>query len=384
MIDRIKIRGLKSIYEMDVLCKKMNLIVGVNSSGKSTLLQAILLFAQSCFAFFDKNRSFVSLGEWREVLNHYMSNDEKISIAIWGDGIEKESELTIEEDSDSGQCLSNIDIPGFDDEELEMDLAQDISDDDLGYFIEAEDIHYLSCQRIGARDIYEKNIWNRELFGTNGEYSLSYLLNNRDMVVDKELEASGGKTNSLLDQVNYWLNYILGATIQIEDIRKTNYLKVSYNNNPRSINHETQYKRPTNIGSGISYLISILIICLGAKKESIIIIENPEIHLHPKAQSKLCEFLYCVSCSGRQLFIETHSDHIFNGLRVGIADGSMAAENVAINFLALDDQYKTQCNPLIIGAYGDVEGTNPSMNLIDLFDQFDIDIERMLYGNRRK
>ena len=74
MIDRIKIRGLKSIYEMDVLCKKMNLIVGVNSSGKSTLLQAILLFAQSCFDFLDKNRNFVSLGEWREVLNHYMTN----------------------------------------------------------------------------------------------------------------------------------------------------------------------------------------------------------------------------------------------------------------------------------------------------------------------
>lgn len=59
---------------------------------------------------------------------------------------------------------------------------------------------------------------------------------------------------------------------------------------------------------------------------------KPEIHLHPKAQSKLCEFLYFVSQSGRQLFIETHSDHIFNGLRVGVANGSMNQEDISVNF----------------------------------------------------
>lgn len=73
--------------------------------------------------------------------------------------------------------------------------------------------------------------------------------------------------------------------------------------------------------------------CLGAESDSVIIIENPEIHLHPKAQSKLCEFLYFVSQSGRQLFIETHSDHIFNGLRVGVANGSMNQEDISVNFL---------------------------------------------------
>lgn len=117
--------------------------------------------------------------------------------------------------------------------------------------------------------------------------------------------------------------------------------------------------------------------CLGAESDSVIIIENPEIHLHPKAQSKLCEFLYFVSQSGRQLFIETHSDHIFNGLRVGVANGSMNQEDISVNFFAMNEQYETQCNPIIFKEYGKIVGTNEDMDIDDLFDQFEIDLNRM-------
>ena len=79
--------------------------------------------------------------------------------------------------------------------------------------------------------------------------------------------------------------------------------------------------RPGNVEAGISYLISILIACLSAPRDSVNIIENPEIHLHPGAKAKACEFFYFVGTAGRQIFIETHSDHIFNGFRAGIATG---------------------------------------------------------------
>ena len=132
------------------------------------------------------------------------------------------------------------------------------------------------------------------------------------------------------------------------------------------------------MGSGISYLISILIACLGSEEKSTIIIENPEIHLHPKAQSRLCEFLYFVSQSGRQLFVETHSDHIFNGLRAGTATGCMDRSHITVNFFAVNDQYETQCNPVIFKEYGKIVGTNDEMDINDLFDQFEIDLDRML------
>ena len=160
-------------------------------------------------------------------------------------------------------------------------------------------------------------------------------------------------------------------------------LQVKYNNNPANAVSEALYCRPVNVGSGISYLISIIILCLGAESDSVIIIENPEIHLHPKAQSKLCEFLYFVSQSGRQLFIETHSDHIFNGLRVGVANGSMNQEDISVNFFAMNEQYETQCNPIIFKEYGKIVGTNGDMDRDDLFDQFEIDLNRM-FGLQEK
>ena len=198
------------------------------------------------------------------------------------------------------------------------------------------------------------------------------------MIVDDNLVVKDTDfTNTLLDQVNYWLNDIIGTTLYISDLKKTNYLQVKYNNNPANAVSEALYCRPVNVGSGISYLISIIILCLGAESDSVIIIENPEIHLHPKAQSKLCEFLYFVSQSGRQLFIETHSDHIFNGLRVGVANGSMKQEDISVNFFAMNEQYETQCNPIIFKEYGKIVGTNEDMDIDDLFDQFEIDLNRM-------
>lgn len=161
-------------------------------------------------------------------------------------------------------------------------------------------------------------------------------------------------------------------------LKKTNYLQVKYNNNPINASSEALYCRPVNVGSGISYLISIIICCLGSESDSIIIIENPEIHLHPKAQSKLCDFLYFVSKANRQLFIETHSDHIFNGLRVGVSTGEILEENITVNFFALTEKYETQCNPIRFKEYGKILGTNAEMDINDLFDQFEIDLDRML------
>ena len=181
-------------------------------------------------------------------------------------------------------------------------------------------------------------------------------------------------TNSLLEQVNYWLYNIVNMRLSIDDIKKTNYLQVKYNNNPANASSEALYCRPVNVGSGISYLISIIITCLGSEKDSVIIIENPEIHLHPKAQSRLCDFLYFVSKAERQIFVETHSDHIFNGIRAGVATSQIDRDDISVNFFALNKKYETESSSILFGENGNFTGTNKSMGLDDLFDQFDLDL----------
>ncbi|MFQ7309268.1 MAG: AAA family ATPase [Mediterraneibacter sp.] len=372
MIDTIHIIALKSIKDLTVKCSKLNLFVGTNSSGKSTLLQGLLLVAQQKL-----NGKYISIGDFREVRNYYMPNS-SIRIEIKENGKNNPAWIEFIEDKENETynvqtSLDEIpaeDILIFDD--IDDSEQSDLISDEFGF-------HYLSCHRIGVTDIYAKNMLNESDFGIDGEYAMAYLLKNESKNVENELVVEGADvTNSLLEQVNYWLNYIVGTTLAINDIKKTNYLQVKYNNNPANASSEALYCRPINVGSGISYLISIIISCLGSEEDSIIVIENPEIHLHPKAQSRLCDFLYFVSKAGRQLFVETHSDHIFNGLRVGVATKKIQQEDISVNFLAMNEHCETQCNPIIFKEYGKIVGTNDEMDIDDLFDQFEIDLNRML------
>lgn len=370
MIKKMRIKAFKSIRDLSLDFSNLNLLVGTNSSGKSTCLQSLLLVEQNMVFDDDKpglNGAYVSLGDFRENRNYNMAG-QPIQIDTWVDN-KKEMCRTLKfvEDKENNTYKTEFN-DGFLDMLLHMRSA----------------VHYISCHRIGVQDIYQKNLQRLSEFGVDGEYALSYLLRHEDDVLDAKLCVDDGETlNTLMGQVNYWLKYIIGTELKISDLEKTNHLQVKYNNNLANVRSEALFCRPVNIGSGVSYLISILIACLGSKSKGnlydCIIIENPEIHLHPKAQSRLCEFFYHICKTGRQLFIETHSDHIFNGLRVGVANKMYDPELISVNFLALNsERFETECNPIRFGAFGKIIGTNDDMDLNDLFDQFDIDLDRML------
>jgi len=93
----------------------------------------------------------------------------------------------------------------------------------------------------------------------------------------------------------------------------------------------------TNVGVGVSQVLPIVVLCLGAREGSVLLIEQPELHLHPAVQTRLCEMFYRVSQSGRQLILETHSMHIVNGLRLLAARGEATpGEDFAIVFVERD------------------------------------------------
>ena len=374
MVSKIHVSALKSIKNLEIECSGLNLLVGRNSSGKSTFLQALLLYAQRKL-----DGKYISVGEFREARNYNMPN-EKIRIELYEKNKTKPdwSEFIEDKENDSyniNSCIENYNLKSL---KNLMGKDNDLEEQAVCKFDDSN-FHYLSCHRIGVNDIYKKNMINETDFGIDGEYALAYLLKNEGETVKEDLIANDPNfTSTLLGQVNYWMNYIVDTSLLLTDLKKTNYLQVKYNNNPKNKLSDALYCRPINIGSGVSYLISIIISCLASNRKDVIIIENPEIHLHPKAQSRLCEFLYFISKTNRQIFVETHSDHIFNGLRVGIATKYMKQEDISVNFFALDEKNETQCNHIVFGDYGKVIGTNNNMDINDLFDQFDIDLDRML------
>lgn len=346
MLKTIYVNGYKSIKELEVECSRLNLFIGTNSSGKSSLLQAILLVVQNLERSYGLNGPLVSSGEFRETRNYSLKND---TIEIKLSNEEKERvDLTICED---GKAY----IEPREDGKLARTLN-----------LVNRRVHFLSCSRIGSRDVYNKNLSVSDMFGKNGEYAIDFLSKYKDEPLEKELICYH-ESYTLSTQVNRWLEYIIGARIQTEEIIGTDVVKASYNM------VESFYARPKNVGSGVSYLISILIVCLGSHKGDMIIIENPEIHLHPLSQSRLCEFLYFISKADRQVFVETHSDHLFDAIRVGISQRTMEKEHIAINFFRLGSDGCTRKHVIDIGKNGRIE--NPMPNL---FDQFEVDLNKML------
>lgn len=348
MITKLIIDNLKSIKHLEIECSNINLFIGINSSGKSSIIQGLLFLAQNVEDTVGLNGNVLSLGTLQE--NRCVFGSSKIiQVGIIDDKgqevsvqlFEKDSRLSVER-----RCSS------------ETSLQE--------YSIEQRKVQYLSCHRVGAKNVYKKNMAIDESIGINGEYAIAYL----DSYGKEPLVAQlckGNQDYTLLGQVNWWLSYITGTEISTEEIIGTNLVRASYSMG------ELRGIRPENIGSGISYLISVLIMCLSSPEESVLVIENPEIHLHPSAQAKVCEFLYFIAVSGRQLFIESHSDHIFNGFRAGIATEEMDKEKINMQFVSLNKEHLTESMRVEIGRMGRVENQRK-----DLFDQFDMDMNKMI------
>ncbi|MGH4140861.1 DUF3696 domain-containing protein [Clostridium sp.] len=342
MINSLMVQGLKSIDNIKLSFKNLNLLVGVNSSGKSTIIQSLLLASQNISN--DKpnlNGNLVSMGDFRELRN---SNTNAKDIII-----------NIEDNTGNCKLVFN-------------DLKASLTGNDfLKSNIEFDkELYYLSAARIGHMDTYEKNTKEIYKFGLQGEYCLSYFDKHMGYVLEQCLLVDN-ISGTLEYNVNYWFNYIIGGSLKTEDIKQTDRLKAQFSG-ASGIKVRTK-----NTGSGLSYIISIIIICLSLKENETFIIENPEIHLHPKAQSRLTEFFIFISKASRQLVIETHSDHFFNGLRVAIANNTICNEDVSINFLSLDDKNCTINSEIKISKRGRI--LDPPK---DLFDQFEIDLDSML------
>lgn len=185
------------------------------------------------------------------------------------------------------------------------------------------DYNYIAADRLGPTRYEEKDEINKSNpIGCNGEHRLNIL----------------SKDQKLEQEVSYWLNYIMdGGTVEItgKDNKQSAVLNLLF----QTANAGKNIKS-VNCGFGYSYILPIIIMVLTVKK-GCIFIENPEAHLHPKAQSRLME-LICKKLKEEdiQIFIETHSEHIINSVRLCSLrkECTMTYEDISIYFFDKDFQ----------------------------------------------
>jgi len=354
MLQKLQLKNFKCFDELEISFSNLNLLVGTNSSGKSSIIQSILLILHNISnnGSSPLNGKYVSLGSFKEVAN-YIKNAKDFSLKISAEN--EILELLFNENGVSFLNHSELIKSKFD--------------------LKSKMIKYIPANRIGYENLYSKSYDEFDEIGTNAQFVIDFFDSNKDKTINPLLLVD---TIQTLDyNVNYWLKKILNTYIKTNSIEKTDNVRAEY-----SYNSTNYFVRPKNIGSGISYIVSVLISCLFAKSNDLIIIENPEIHLHPKAQSILSEFFVFVAKAGIQLIIETHSDHIFNGFRKSV--NKYSKDKTLINsidrallkfhfFIMDNDNLQSKHTEINLN---DLGGITNYQKL--LFDQFDDDLDEFL------
>ena len=202
---------------------------------------------------------------------------------------------------------------------------------------ELSNMHMVSAFRIKPREVHDAG-YVSEKFNPEGndvieylyESGRSYFLKPKNPMRHHSTEPEG--MSWLIDQVNAWLGEVSpGAKINIKSDRVGDEEKFVESVDFGAGDLVRAFK-PQNVGFGISYVLPVLVTLLTAQPEDIVIIENPEAHLHPRGQSEMGRLIACAAASGVQLFVETHSDHVINGVRVAIKEGVIKPDEAKIAF----------------------------------------------------
>lgn len=346
LLDNFKLFGKETKFSN---LKSINLLTGVNGRGKSTVLQPLLLFKQTLLRSRSSRQiflsgSFVDLGNASDVKYvdasvtkpiriGFQEKDEYYTYVL---GVAKGNNqfLDIHRFDSTGRSQFSVDV---DESTIFYDLVPDIGQ--RGKLkMPFQDIVYISAERIGPKLSFAPS--SDEWIDKRGEHTIQMLHERQyDRVDDSIIEGmydifqdidEDELSPTVNDVLNFWLTKMFGASAAtVSYIEEANIYALGISTVQKG--GKAVFK-PTNVGFGYSYALPILIAGLTARKGTILIVENPEAHLHPSAQSMITKFLGLVSNCGVQVFIETHSEHILNALRVMVVQKDMKAQDINVMF----------------------------------------------------
>jgi len=424
MITAITLKNFKCFKdETRIPTNQFNLLTGINGRGKSTALQPLLLFKQSIEVNEFTTKLYLSgdcvdLGIYQDIQNNRTIGSKPIIInfelPVNLEGDEDESftlgrlRYFFKEDNNDDMVLSLNQIFLTAKEIREHQIYPKISVENeegdkifgsnqyikkflpetkphipgieinIKYLLTSisfDKIHYLTADRLGPQEYHlKKSLSIFPTVGVKGENVVNILLKKGDELVNdlvyiQERKSKNTKNISkdLLTQTGEWLNEIFdGGNIQLEDT-KSKIANLLLNTTGKK---QDKHNKPSNIGFGFSYALPIIVSGLIAKEGEILIVENPEAHLHPRAQSRITKFLAKVSQCGVQVFIETHSDHVLNASRIAVLDKIITNEQ--LNILYFSDDEKNQVVTIPVKEDGGIEDWPDGF-----FDQTDKDYERL-------
>lgn len=326
MFARLKLKNFKGFAEADIELRPVTLLAGLNSSGKSSILQAILLLKQISWQQSPStdhielypNGRYVTLGSGRELFNEFADSDELRITCETTRGFTHDWQFLFNEHARTLVTRKTYN---------RGDL------DELEYLR----ISYLSAERWGPRVTYPyESVEEDRGLGISGEYAIKYLIEHGDEPIGNiHLQHPDAKGRSLMHHVQAWLGEISpGVRLDVQPIRDAGISVAGFGFERRG-DVASRYFRPTHVGFGLTYGLPLLVALLSASSGETILLENPEAHLHPRGHTQLARLIAAAS-KETQVIVETHSDHLMNGLRVAVRQKSLDPNKVVFHYCQRD------------------------------------------------
>lgn len=350
MLTRIKLKNFKCFESLSLPLASLTLLSGFNAAGKTTALQNLLLLGQSLrsgtrSAELPLNGRFARLGTPGEVLN---SGNGEVIFSVENDQTAIEWALQAEDRTKGiSMRVQRIRIKSEDGmkeyeqpDPLEMLLPKGVNAEAMQLVKGLSEMIFLSALRIGPADVFpspEEPAPVHADVGVQGEFAPWWFQRFLDEEIDQSRCNPSDKAVTLRRQFNAWAGELFpGVQGNAQTIEKTNLLRLELR-----IGDIDDWRRPFNIGYGLTYAFPVIVAGLLARPGQILIIDSPEAHLHPMGQSQMGRFLACIAAAGVQVIIETHSDHVLNGIRLAVRDQNIIPEKVAVYFFNHPGAVKT-------------------------------------------
>ena len=421
MITHIRVQNFKSWEDSSkVELAPLTGFFGTNSSGKSSLLQMLLLLKQTIKSkevlFFGDETSLVNLGNFHEVI-HEHNLDAELGLEF---GCKIQEPFTIEFSSKDKHGVSrkfSLDINAFTFDTVIHENSGDPSVKHFSYIISPDPIQKIKYKNgilyghpltpdslslsevnaysasvalklpsfINSKLIYQTDKSLRPLFSafeklfsrvyylgpTRVHPQRSYHWNDKDptdvgLSGDKVIDAllcahmrrvkisKRGEKATIEDRISEWLQEMdLAYSFSLDPIG-------ALENDNYEVRIQKSATSPAvtlaDIGYGLADVLPMLVLCYYTPEGSTLILEQPGIHLHPKAQADLADlFLEVIKERNLQILVESHSEHIFTRLQRRIAEKQIHHDDVALHFCRNTDSVSTIEQLEIDEVWGDQE-----------------------------
>ena len=343
MIRTLHIQNLKCFDAISLPLGALTLLTGFNAAGKSTVLQALLLLGQAQrqggrLPFIPLNGPLAHLGSPGDVLREGGGPELSLGIETLNERVDWVMSVG---DRRGGHALPigriewrvGPDTGGASSfpEGLENLLPRDAPAPIQDICRSLGDLIFLSAMRTGATEVFPspenaKPVWAD--VGSEGEFAPWWFEKHLDDDVEPQRRCAEELAPMLRRQFNAWASRLFPrAEANGQRVTGTSLVRLELRNHGSD-----EWRRPANIGYGLTYAFPILVAGLLARRGQLLIVDSPEAHLHPMGQSLMGHFLAMLARAGVQVIVETHSDHVLNGVRLAVSRGELSPLETAIHF----------------------------------------------------